>query len=279
MKSKIILLVLGLLLFGCSSPGSQEEKNSNVEVVVEKSENIGRRNWVLSPGGDKLVYISEAKNATRVLYLGNKERRDFNSCEVATWLDDNNILCQIIDQSPSILKTDDFIQLPLNVIEASAIPDLDKLLQTTIAIYKYEGEYYSFDTFVPDRNSFFLLTTNPQQNYQVIAENVDEVLEGYKYHIIPRGRVSYRENEYSPNEDYYFVNYDSGLTIYDASTYKTLAVYDYSEQGNLEVGGWAADSSGVYFQPVAGMGMSHLKPGAILKLKVPETYLETTPAP
>lgn len=274
MKPKIILLVLGLLLFGCGLPGSQEAKNPNVEIIVRTSEDVFS-NWKLSPKGDKLIFYSSRTETTYLLDITSKEKQDLNFCVPAIWLDSNNILCKITDNPPFILKSDDFTRILLKKVEVSTIPDLNELLQTATAIYRYEGKY----TFEPDRNSFYLLTTASQQNYQIITENVDEVLQGYDYRIIPKPRTIPRENEYSPNGDYYFVNYVRGLTIYDAVTNKEVVGYDYSEQGQLEVGDWATDSSGVYFQPVAGMGMSHLKPGAILKLKVLETYLETTPAP
>ena len=48
-----ILLLLTLLLFGCGWPFGQEI-NPNVEIVVPDEEKPS--SWILSPGGDKIVY-------------------------------------------------------------------------------------------------------------------------------------------------------------------------------------------------------------------------------
>ena len=265
MKPKIILLVLSLLLFGCSLPFSQE-KNPNVEVVVEKN-NIVDRVWSSSPGGDKIMYSSPQGDF--LLYPEIKEQKKINDCSSWIWLDDTNLMCWIED-NPFVLQIDDFTRIPLIKMEASMIPNLDELLQTATVIYKYEKEY--------NRDSFYLLNVALQQNYQVITDNVDEVLQGYDYKVIPKGRAIPGENEYSPNDDYYFVNHSSALTIYNAITSEVFVEYDY-DQGRLEVGGWAADGSGVYFQPIRGGGMGPMYPGAILKLKIPEAYFKATPAP
>ena len=257
MKPKIILLLLGLLLFGCGLSFSQEEKDPNVEVVVERKDIVGLV-WSPSPSGDKIMYSSPQGDF--LLYPRTKEQQEINDCSSWIWLDDTNLMCWIED-NPSVLKTDDFIRIPLEKIEVSIIPNLNELLQTATAIYKYEEKY--------NKDSFYLLNAVLQQNYRVIAENVDEVLQEYDYKIIPMGRAIPGEDEYSPNGDYYCVNHSSVLTIYDAITRKILVEYDY-DQGWLEAGGWAVDSSGVYFQPIKGGGIIPLSPGPVLKLKVPE---------
>ena len=269
MKPKIILLLLSLLFFGCGLPVSQGEKNPNVEVVVPESEDIRLGGWVLSPGGDRLIYMLQVQDISYLLNLKSKEKQDFSFCGPAIWLDDTYVLCKYENENTFVLNIDDFTQIPLLKMEASVIPDLDELLQTATVIYKYEKEY--------NRDSFYLLNVALQQNYEVITENVDEVLQGYDYKIIPVGRVISGGEQYSPDTKYYFLIHEEYtgqgfiifLTIYSSNTKEKLAEYEHPA-GLLEVGGWATDSSGVYFQPVRGGGMAGLKPGAILKLKVPQ---------
>ncbi|RMG28445.1 MAG: hypothetical protein D6732_18850 [Methanobacteriota archaeon] len=270
MKPKIILLVLSLIVFGCALPFSfsQEEKNPNVEIVVPESENIRLGGWTLSPGGDKLIYMSRIQDAIYLVDLESKEKQEFNFCGPAIWLDNTRVLCKYESENAFVLDIDDFTKIQLTKMEESAIPNLAELLQTATAIYKYEEGY------AVDEHFFYLLNESLQQNYLVIAESVDEVLEDYDYSVIPRQDHSVvgRQQTVVPSFDgkHYFEYNLYILAIYDSATQKVLVEYDFLGKGTLEIGGWAADSSGVYFQPIRGGGATPSYPGPILKLKVPE---------
>jgi hypothetical protein len=269
----LLILTLTLLLFGCSWPFGQET-NSHVEIIVPENENIGH--WFLSPGGDKIIYGSTELEATFLLYLENKEKRNLDFCTPAIWLDDSSILCKISGKSTFVLATEDFTPIPLKAVETT--PDtLDKLLSQAAFIYRYGDDFKL--RFEIDKRVLYLLGAdykeNPDENYQIMVENIDEVLQGYDYITIPRQRPVSEESEHSPNGDFYYHIYEEYtgkgfnifLTIYDVVTSEKLAEYEFSE-GSIEVGGWAADNSGVYFQPLYGGGFSPTKPGAIMKLKV-----------
>jgi len=93
--------------------------------------------------------------------------------------------------------------------------------------------------------------------------------------VIPSSRHSLYENIYSPNGDYYFVSGNADLTIYDTPTREKLVEFELEPPEKSSSmfgreGGWASDSSGVYFQVGYGGGFSPITNGAIRKLNVQE---------
>ncbi len=275
MNMRMLWLILSVLLFGCWLPRMETESNPNVKIIVPASENVP--NWMLSPGGEKIIYASIKENATFLLYPETQERKKFNFCTPAFWLDSINVLCKIDSSSPFILITDDFTQLPLHRIEIRPenLDKLNNMLSQAIHIYKYEGDYQT--QFTIDKKEIYLLSENYKENlgenYLVSVENVDEVLKNYDYDytIIPQQQSTVLSGEkQSPNGDYYYILKNNVLTIYDMEIDEIVVEYDYLGQGYLETGGWAGDSSGVYFQRGHGGGLTPMEPGAIMKLNIPQ---------
>ncbi len=273
MKEKAILLLVSLLIFSCRLPFSQQETNPNVEIIIPKSEEVKFRGWMLSPQGDKINYVSikSDKEARFLLFLETKEIKELESCEPVSWLDNMKLLC---NNGSFVLATDDFTKVPLHEIEQAAV---DKFLSEAADIYRYEGEY----VFEVNEQEIYLLgkdyKQNADKNYRLQVDNVDAVLQGYDYHIIPAQKFKSSGKQYSPEQDYYYLFEEKGplkepmdlLTVYDAITDKKLVEYQQSG-GDIDIGGWAKDSSGVYFQPLFGGGLVPMEPDAIMKLNIPQ---------
>lgn len=218
----------------------------DVETVLSLNELRG--GWLLSPGGDKILYTSEEHN---VLMLLSTEKK-FNlkeNCLGYTWLNNTDLVCSSV-----IIDTKNMIKVPIQDVKASEV-NLDMLLMAAGTIYKLE-QY----------NDIVLLGDNYKQNlnksYWVTEiKNVDQVLQDRSYITVPSVDYNPRPGEkiYSPNQAYYYLYGGDAegayITIYDAANGTSLART--SRDGRLyQIGGWAGDSSGVYFQLIpSGIGM------------------------
>lgn len=145
---------------------------------------------------------------------------------------------------------------------------------------------YRLQPFATGPDSLLILDTNlqantPQYYHLTGIENLDEVLKNYDYTPIPLyGQYSeLLKKVYSPNKKYYYL-FQDGLGIYDATNDQLLAEVkppsDYKIYFLIggsypnQSGGWAADSSGVYFQIFHTVGLGPRPPvWPIQKLCVP----------
>jgi len=209
----------------------------DVETVLSTQELRG--GWLLSPRGDKILYRTEVHNV--LMILSTKQKNNVDDCLGYTWLDNMILVC-----SAFIIDTDDMAKVPIKSVKASEV-NLDKLLMEAGKIYKLEQ--YNFIV-VLDANYKY----SPDKNYWVTeVENIDQVLQGHSYVSVPPVDYNPRPGEkiYSPNRaSYYLYGGDAEgavITIYDATNGKQLAQTP-PDRRLYQIGGWAGDSSGVYYQ-------------------------------
>ena len=141
------------------------------------------------------------------------------------------------------------------------------------------GKIYRYKEGEADSKFFFVLSEDknkPNENYQINSTDIDTTLKGYTYTTISTFSLTGSYDKfYSPDKRYYFQFKRKGirLSIYDATTDQKIVEYppndDYGHE--IEVGGWAWDSSGVYFKGYA-LGIMARPPSnfPILKLVIPK---------
>lgn len=241
--------------------------------------------WFLSPSGDKLLYNTrEEPERLIVRFLATGQDVTIATCPWFIWLDDETVYCYEY-QSPHDIpvaiisnisaSADGFPKIPVKAVTTDQV-ELDTLLKQAKAIYQLQN--------VSD--SLLILDTRLQENtrqyYHLIGvENLDEVLKNYHYTPIPLygiGGESFKKI-YSPNKAYYSLLKD-GLGIYDATNDRLLTEVklptdreSFIQIGGFypnQSGGWAADSSGVYFQIYQTIGLGPRPPvWPVQKLCVP----------
>jgi hypothetical protein len=255
LMSLIGLVFLILILLG----GWWWVFTGDVETVLSTRELRG--GWLLSPGGDKILYRSERQNV--LMFLPTKQKNNIESCSGYTWLNNTNLVCSLF-----IIDTDDMVKVSIQNVKASEV-NLDALLIEAGTIYKLEQ--YS-DIVLLSAN----YKQNPDKNYWINeVKNTDQVLQGHSYVSVPPINYNPRrggEKIYSPDRAYYYLfegdTQGAFITIYDATNGELLS--QSPRDGRLyQIGGWAADNSGVYFQLIpSGLGMfSNRSP--LYKLRVP----------
>lgn len=270
--------------------------NSGVQDIIPSE--VDPASWYLSPSGDKLLYSPRAKpEHLTVRFLATDQEVIIGNCPRfgSVWLDDETVYCYELqggnnrDQEPYDIpitaishisaSTDTFPKIPIQAVGADQV-QLDTLLKHATTIYRLQP--YSGVS-----NSLLILDTRSQgkveQYYHLTGvENLDEVLKNYTYTSIPLyiivGGLPSSNTVYSPNQAYYFV-LGSSLRIYDARNDNLLAEAKppADRESFFQIGGsypnkssgWAADSSGVYFQiyHTIGLGFPVIRP--IQKLCVP----------
>jgi hypothetical protein len=285
----LCIFLVGLVI-GCRK--SEEVVSPYVQDIIPLEQEHGPIRWYLSPLGDKLVYdISSDSNTAFsdqaiVRFLVNG--RDFKvaNCATFSWLDNENIYCYYLyddGYEPFVVTIDaasnagEFPKISVKKTTAGSVK-LDTLLKQATTIYRLQS--------LTEPDSLLVLDTDPQkklnQYYHITGlENLDVVLKNYNYTTIP---LYGRDGEpfkkiYSPNGKYYYLLRDS-LGIYDETDNQLLAEFkphsDY--ESFFQIGGffpnksegWAADSSGVYFQVRHSSGFGPPAPiEPIQKLCVP----------
>ncbi|NJO00174.1 MAG: hypothetical protein HC875_41705, partial [Anaerolineales bacterium] len=156
----------------------------------------------------------------------------------------NFLLC-----SKVIIDTDDYSEISYRVLNVSEV-NWEQLLEKAGTIYAYKDKFSFIFILAQDYKH------NPDQNYLIEdIKNVDEVLQGYHYKAViypdyyhPR----WNEKIYSPNGIYYYIFSGSVITIYEAKDDKQLSQTPVTDSSPNKIGGWASDSSGVYFEYTAG---------------------------
>lgn len=255
--------------------------------------------WYLSPSGDKLLYSPRAHpEHLTVRFLATSQEVIIGDCPRFgfVWLDDETVYCYemqganhsgeepydipVAAISHISASTDTFPKIPIQTVTADQV-ELDALVKHATAVYRLQPSFSGLS------NSLLILDIKSQENtkqyYHLTGiENLDEVLKSYDYPPIPlymtMGDTS-SNKVYSPNQAFYFV-LGGSLRIYDATNNNLVAEFkppadwvSYFQLGGSypnKSGGWAADSSGVYFQiqhSTGFLGRPTIRP--IQKLCVP----------
>lgn len=239
--------------------------------------------WFLSPSGDKLLYDSNTMttvNQAFVRFLATGQEVPITDCPLFRWLDDESIYCYNFQSSHEIpvavisnisAPTAAFFNSSIKTITAGQV-EVDTLLKQAKAICRLQhslGGGVDDSLLILDKK----LQENTRQYYHVIeVENLDEVLQNYNYTSIPlygTGGKPFKK-VYSPDKAYYSLLLQNGLGVYDATNDRLLAeVKRPSDRESIffiggifpnQSGGWAADSSGVYFQIFHTMGLGPRPP-------------------
>jgi hypothetical protein len=234
----------------------------DVETVLPLDE--VRCGWLLSPGGDKVVYGSDS---VMLMFLSIKQRHKIlDICSGFGWLD-NTILYFPFENV--IVDTNDFSKISYKVVNASEI-NWETLLTGAETIYALKSEPNFIFVLAPDYKR------NPNRNYWINeVENIDEILQGHSYVSVPSIDYNPRLGEkiYSPNQAHYYLFEGDAegavITIYDATNDKQLAQTPPDER-LYQMAGWAADNTGVYFQLIpTGLGGMFSNRSPLYKLRVP----------
>jgi hypothetical protein len=220
-----------------------------IETVLSEAETRG--GWSLSPGAEKIMFRSgenyvlmSPTTNLRHVFKGDK-------CSPSNggyrWLDDKILLC-----SNLIIDTDDLSETAYTVLNASEV-NWEILLEDAETIYAHKSESGFVFVLAQDYKH------NPDKNYLITeVKNIDKILQDYPY--VPVLYPDYyhpqwNEKIYSPNEAYYYIFNGSVITIYEAKDDKKLSQTPATDATPNKIGGWAKDSSGVYFQYTAGGNM------------------------
>jgi hypothetical protein len=234
--------------------------------------------WHLSPVGDKLLYNTMPNQDQAIVrLLATGQEIVTVGCPLFRWLDNERIFCYELGPRqnivPSIILDNvsadvaSFPKKPIEIVTAAQV-DLDRLLAQAQAIYRLQSS--------TEPNLLLVDTGQSDQTEQFywVSEiaDLDPVLEHYAYPIIS---LSYTFAEpskkvYSPNGNYYHLLQDNQLGIYDAETDQLLIEFkppsDYEPYFRIgghfpnDSGGWAADSSGIYFQIAHSAGLAIAAP-------------------
>lgn len=277
-------LVLGFLLLvtGC-----------NVQDIIPAE--VDSIHWFLSPSGDKLLYDSNTMttvNQAFVRFLVTGQDVTIVDCPLFRWLDDESVYCYDYQNSRNIPSSvisnisapaDAFSKISIKAVTTGQV-ELDLLLKQAKAIYRLQ---YSAPQYGPDVLLVLDVasqTNTPQYYHLTGIENLDEVLKNYNYTPIPLYEMGGKslEKVYSPNKTYYSLLLQNGLGIYDATNDRLLAevkrpsdresVFQIGGTFPNKSGGWASDSSGIYFQIRHTGGLGPRPPvWPIQKLCVPGT--------
>ncbi|GAB4442461.1 MAG: hypothetical protein Kow0031_24600 [Anaerolineae bacterium] len=251
-KSGTLKMFFLMLLTGCQVFGS-----NNIDVIVSE-DNL--RSWELSPTGDKIIYDNYEDNFLLDPLTGQTRKID---CSLR-WLDNTHLSCGRSGRL-SILDITNDIEIPLTKVNYSEI-DLEKILQEVEQIYYPE---WLTDTIYVLHTDY---RNNLDKNYLITGVNAPtEILSGYVYTFIPsRQPLNKLESQVmSPNKHYYYSSTGESLIIFSAENNAELVQFMADTAEFIEVGGWAFDSSGVYFR-LRGVG-SHdsFVDSEIRKLTVP----------
>ena len=246
-----------------------------VQNVVSEGELSGS-DWNLSPDGDRMFYDSRAggKVANVVMFLPTKQKqvidRFANEGCSGLWLDNTNLYC-----GSYIFATDDFTTIPLKNLDAADV-SLELLSQAEVIYLHLKDNKLLTNVLIVTADDY---KHNLEQNFQITnITDTEHILTGYEYVTFPVPH-EFERNEvdkkiYSPNGLYYYVHSFPGhLVIYDAKTDEQLSEFQGKDALSfIYVGGWAWDSSGVYFEVSLGGFLPFWKTdiGGINKLKVPQ---------
>lgn len=230
--------------------------SGDVETVLTVDE--VNRGWLLSPGGDKITYGTG--NGYTLMFLATGLRHKLEgTCGGSTWLDNTTFVCN----SYIIVTNETVDKVSINSVKAAAV-NLEEILAKAGTIYKLE-QYQFIVVLDADYKH------NPDGNYWVTeVKNIDDVLQGHNYISIPPTDYNPRSGKiYSPNKAYYYEFTGTVITLYEATSDKKFSQTP-RDKRLYQIGGWAADNSGVYYQLVPKGFVGNISP--LYKLKVPQPF-------
>jgi len=278
-SKNIGLAILAIVLGACGLffPGQSKDKATpfppdNVEVVVPQSEKVA--GWLLSPAGDKIAYTGYFEdNSKQVLLFPATHTKQTLDCEGFIWLDNDTLGCTWQNKIVVVQAEGTITPVSLKKVNALEV-DLPGILRAAGRIYHLEWPDYENKLLVRDTAQ----PPAPDRNYLIegIAD-ITATLQAYPVITIPKPTSIRGEKIYSPNKKYYFVfsrlaRDRHALTTFDSDNDNLLSEFIGPEIHYFIVGGWAADSSGVYFEidTAAPLSAEAEKLEQILKLKVPQ---------
>lgn len=239
-------------------------KPKSVQIVVpEESQPIV---WFMSPEGDQIIYDSMSSDigGPRLLSLKNKQQFLVGNCDRFQWLDNTTLICfEYRKNEWSLVNITDWQSTEQTSRKYLDEVNIEQFLRAedfndTLKIYRLQ----QLRVDVSDNLLIMEPGNNHNTGYVVTGiENVDKLLEDVNYISLNLYNIEQVKSEdiYSPNGEYYYRLDRNKLAIYDR-TGELLSEFDLGDQGDytqsFEIGGWAADSSGVFFKFPTQTGLS-----------------------
>lgn len=255
LKKKMIvhlILLLGLVLVACGQP-------DNVVTIVSQDDTFF---WQLSPQGTNLAYTYRGKGT--LINLATKEVKTFK-CQLYWW-DEQYLNCKGLFVWDNFTHTEIFLtqvnvdkQIDFNVTEV--LTNAEKL---------YKPEWLT--------DTIYALNIDHQiisgKNYALSGvKNVSDILQNHAYISIPDPYHKYSSGDkvFSPDGQYYYLSDSISITIYTVEKDEELSKFAMEDHSRyMEVAGWEANSSGVYFSIDPLMFNFFNEPMELKKLKVPQ---------
>ncbi len=258
-KRTIGLMFLAIILGAC-----QLLPPANVETIVNEP---GMRYWELSPDGTGLVYGGSKADENFLVELSNHRKQKID-CSL-DWLNDETLLCRRHNRMTVLARTLFVESDPLKKVDIKTLSntDLSDLLARARKIFRPSKSNAGY-IYILDSNS---------ENYVITGvEDLDSILQDYTYASFPTRfgcpQEALDEKSISPDGEYYYTvirQRQSILTIAKVADNEKLSSFTTEEAKAIVCGGWASDSSGVFFR-VHGTGFnSGWASPKIQKLKVP----------
>jgi hypothetical protein len=286
-KIQMGILVTLWLLAGCTYPRepSAEEQaarrqqqintlnyvKSQVELVIPAQRHLGTAS--VSPSGRWL----EAGGKLLIDLVTGSEREFTIKSTMLRWLEDD-----IFVSGPYLYYAPD---LTIIKLESYIGPEHIELLRDAENVYALTG------------SGVVLVSTDPDYPYWVAtglsSPELDSALGDIPYVAVSsygQGELLLRGGQAPSPDGRYYVTHNCPIRkkdyvgdiicIFDVTTEEMVAGA-YKEVRKLQFAGWAYDSSGVYFQSVAGTSAeaAYYPEEPIYKLLVPGAELRGTPAP
>ena len=264
-KLSLISLLLIVLVGSC-----QIFPPKNIETIVREDY---LKYWNLSPKGDYLIYGTPRGKGNFLIDLVTGQKYEYE-CSLHWW-DDYLVGCYK-PRNLSVIDVKTWLKTPLTQIDLTKETGIDKpeyvdelfvnqLLAQAELIYRPEWFTNTVYILAPEYQ------LNPDENYVILGlKQPDELLAQYPVIIVSDDSPASRSHEeaHSPDGLYYYKAFTVDLTIYRENTNEKVVEF-FTEKAKIDVLGWAADSSGVYFTEYSVGFIGSGKPKAIYKLKVP----------
>jgi len=263
-RIQLIFLLLVIGISGCSLAPKDVE-------IVAADRDI--RYWELSPDGNALVYGGTGSEENYLIDLPSGEKQKID-CSLS-WLNDEMLLCRRYNYEVGLqittLDRNVFIEsAPFNEADINTLSDaeLNELLANAENIFRMAGSNAGY---------VYILNAN-STNYVITGvKDLDSILFNHPYKTFPARQFycpqdALDEKGLSPDGMYYYTamrQRKSVLSIFSVSDNEKVVSFTTGEAEFIECGGWAGDSSGVFFR-VHGVAFHAPEvPAEIMKLKVP----------
>lgn len=231
------------------------------EVIVPVDESPD--SWFVSPSGDKLIYIS--RGTTKLLFPSANQKYHVGDCDLFQWINDTTLICFTWHQDNWSL---------VNIAELQSTGQLTQSYLKKISIGEFQSSRHSTGDetiyllspyFARDASMLLVIPADENKNIEkayLVTEirNLDSIanVEYKGLDLLPKSQVT-TDKIYSPNGEFYYRLDLNKLAIYDQSN-ELLSEFEIKYEPSkltqeFEIGGWAADSSGVYFKLPSGGGL------------------------